>query len=80
MNQSTNQIVSAQQQNINGQLRRLQNTANLFTGTLTATQQYNNLVGGADPFARTQRTQEVENIPLQSAQFSTLLISGYLFP
>ncbi|KAF0332843.1 hypothetical protein F8M41_006340 [Gigaspora margarita] len=52
-----------------------QNTPTLFIDTYTSAQQYNDLVGGSDPFVR---TQSVEISP-QSTQISMHLFSGFSF-
>ncbi|RIB27158.1 hypothetical protein C2G38_2161351 [Gigaspora rosea] len=62
-------------QNAGRQAPRPQNTPNLFTDTLTAVQQYNDLVEGSNPFIR---TQDVETSP-QSTQLSRDLFFGFSF-
>ncbi|KAF0412533.1 hypothetical protein F8M41_007913 [Gigaspora margarita] len=52
-----------------------QNTPTLFIDTYTSAQRYNDLVGGSDPFVR---TQSVEISP-QSTQISMHLFLGFYF-
>ncbi|KAF0497540.1 hypothetical protein F8M41_020674 [Gigaspora margarita] len=52
-----------------------QNTPNLFIDNYTSAQRYNDLVGGSDPFVR---TQSVEISP-QSTQISMHLFLGFSF-
>ncbi|CAG8570562.1 820_t:CDS:1 [Dentiscutata erythropus] len=52
-------------QNIVRQPLRPQNAANVFVSNLTAVQQYIDLVEGIDLYARSQKTQYVENGSLQ---------------
>ncbi|CAG8546760.1 2342_t:CDS:2, partial [Racocetra persica] len=77
MDLSTGQTIYPQPQNHNGQPQRpqnfgtglnAQNAENSFTGTILNIQQYNDLVGGTVPFARTQRTHGGQISP-QSDQF-----------
>ncbi|CAG8721057.1 6281_t:CDS:1, partial [Racocetra fulgida] len=72
MDQSMGQTIYPQQQNHNGQPQRprnfgtrpnAQNAENLFASNLLNIQQYNNLVGGTDPFLSTQRMHGAQISP-----------------
>ncbi|KAF0497539.1 hypothetical protein F8M41_020668 [Gigaspora margarita] len=52
-----------------------QNAPNLFIDTYTPVQQYNDLVGGSNPFVRMQGVE----ISLQSTQTSMHLFLGFSF-
>ncbi|CAG8653630.1 20933_t:CDS:2 [Gigaspora margarita] len=58
-------------QNVSGQLQRLQNTEDFID-----TQQHTDLVNGTYPLTE---IRDIENQTQQSAQFSAMLFSGFLF-